>query len=52
MRVDQAVLLDGVYIILTKTLQDPGQSDLFDQVDAQFIRPRLNDALNEVRLEE
>ena len=38
--------------MVCESLQDPGNSDLFNQLDAQFIRPKLNEALNEVRNEE
>ena len=45
------LLLIPLYLspqVVCETLQNPGQSDLFDQLDAEFIRPRLNDVLQEV----
>merc|ERR1719336_1091870 len=34
--------------VVCESLRNPSQSDLFVQVDAQFIQPRLNEALNEL----
>jgi len=34
--------------VVCESLQNPNQSDLFLQIDAQFIQPRLNEALNEI----
>jgi len=42
-------LLGGVLEkMVCESLRDPGESDLFTQIDAQFIKPKLNSALQEI----